>query len=333
MKKAAFVFLCVLMSISFAFARGGSQSGGTIKIGVAIPSADHGWTGGIGWWANHKVEEVQKAAPGQFEFRVVLAASPQEQVSQVESLIQWGMKYLVILPHEAAPLTPIMKQAHDSGIRIIAVDRGIDPDNFGVVYLAGDNSGMGKYSGEWFAKTMKAEGLTNYIPIGGMPIPIDVERMEGFFPEMEKEPSLVNLLGGRRYEYCDFQSQKALALMQTYFQQYPKIDAVFCQDDDALNGVLQAIRESGRTDVKIALGGAGSKPVYQMIMNNDPLVRSTTLYHPSMIADGIQYAVDVATGAKSDSFHNASKPTPVKVPSALIDKSNVNQYYQADSPF
>jgi ribose transport system substrate-binding protein len=121
--------------------------------------------------------------------------------------------------------------------------------------------------------------------------------------------------------------------METFIQQYPKIDAVFCQDDDVLTGVYQAVRESGRQDIKIILGGAGSKAVYQLIMNNDPLVRATSLYHPSMIADGIQYAVDVALGKKSDSFHNASSPVTVVIPSGLVDKSNVNQYYQADSTF
>ncbi|MDR0474199.1 MAG: LacI family transcriptional regulator, partial [Treponema sp.] len=81
------------------------------------------------------------------------------------------------------------------------------------------------------------------------------------------------------------------------------------------------------------MGGAGSKAVYQMIMNSDPQVRATSLYHPMMIADGIQYAVDVATGKKSSGFAAASEPTTVVIPSALIDKSNVAQYYNADSSF
>jgi ribose transport system substrate-binding protein len=81
------------------------------------------------------------------------------------------------------------------------------------------------------------------------------------------------------------------------------------------------------------MGGAGSKAVYEMIRAGDPLVRATTLYHPSMIADAIQYAVDVATGAKNDSFHNAGQPLTVVIPSALIDGSNVNQYYNPESSF
>jgi hypothetical protein len=52
-----------------------------------------------------------------------------------------------------------------------------------------------------------------------------------------------------------------------------------------------------------------------------------------MIADGIKYAADVALGKKDASFQTAKTPITVVVPSALIDKSNVDQYYQADSPF
>jgi ribose transport system substrate-binding protein len=171
------------------------------------------------------------------------------------------------------------------------------------------------------------------VVMGGMPVVIDTERMDAFFAEMDKEPSLKDLQGKGKYEFANWSTQDGLRIMETFIQQYSKIDAVFCQDDDVLTGVLQAIRESGRKDIKIALGGAGSKVVMEMIKANDPMVRATTLYHPSMIADGIQYAVDVALGTKSDSFHTASAPVSVVIPSALIDKSNVDKYYNPDSSF
>ncbi|MDR0387999.1 MAG: substrate-binding domain-containing protein [Treponema sp.] len=332
MKKFGLLFLCALMACTFVFAKGGSQQAGAIKIGIAVPTADHGWTGGIGWWADHAVEQI-KAQNANIEFRVVHSSNATSQVSDVENLMTWGMNYLVILPHESAPLTAPVKQIHDRGVKVIVVDRGLTDTSFGYVNLAGDNPGLGRYSGEWLAKTMKAEGLTNYVAMGGMPVVIDTERMDAFFAEMNKESSLVNLLSGNRYEFANWSTQDGLRIMETFLSQYPKIDAVFCQDDDVLTGVYQAIRESGRSDVKIVLGGAGSKAVYQMIMNNDPLVRATSLYHPSMIADGIQYAVDVALGNKSDSFHTASSPVTVVIPSGLVDKSNVAQYYNPDSTF
>ncbi|MDR2784528.1 MAG: substrate-binding domain-containing protein [Treponema sp.] len=304
-----------------------------VKIGIAVPTADHGWTGGIGWYADYTVEQIKKTAGNTVEFRVVHSANATQQVSDVENLATWGMNYLVILPHESAPLTAPVKQLHDKGVKCIVVDRGLTDTSFGYVNLAGDNPGLGRFSGQWLAGTMKAEGLTNYVAMGGMPVVIDTERMDAFFAEMNKEPSLVNLLGGNKYEFANWSVQDGLKIMETFLTQYPKIDAVYCQDDDVLTGVLQAIKESGRQDIKIAMGGAGSKVVYKMIIDGDPLVRATALYHPSMISDGIQYAVDVAAGKNSDSFHNASSPVTVVIPSGLVDKSNVQQYYNPDSVF
>ena len=333
MKKITIVLLALLVSGVFVFVgckkKTASQE---IKIGVAVPTADHGWTGGIGWWADYKVNELKKEYPN-IQFNVVHSANATQQVNDVENLAAWGMNYLVILPHESAPLTQPIKQLAAKGLRCIVVDRGLTDTSFGYVNLAGDNAGLGRVSGQWLAKTMKAAGLTNYVVMGGMPVVIDTERMDAFFAEMNKEPSLVNLLGGNKYEFANWSTQDGLRIMETFLQQYPKIDAVFCQDDDVLTGVLQAIREAKRTDIKIAMGGAGSKVVYKMIMDNDPLVRATSLYHPMMIADGIQYAVDVATGKKSADFATASQPITVVIPSALIDKSNVAQYYNPDSSF
>ncbi len=59
------------------------------KIGVSIPSADHGWTGGIVWWAQKAVEEwAQEDA--ELEFFVVTADSPAKQVGDVEDLMVKG---------------------------------------------------------------------------------------------------------------------------------------------------------------------------------------------------------------------------------------------------
>jgi ribose transport system substrate-binding protein len=329
MKKLAVVLFIALMVCGLAF----GQRAQAVKIGIAVPTADHGWTGGIGWWADYAVKEIQKTAGRQIQFRVVHSANATQQVSDVENLASWGMNFLVILPHESAPLTAPVKQLAAKGVKVIVVDRGLTDTKFGYVNLAGDNPGLGRFSGQWLARTMKAEGLTNYVAMGGMPVVIDKERMNAFFAEMNKESSLKNLLGANKYEFANWSVQDGLKIMETFLQRYPKIDAVFCQDDDVLTGVLQAIKESGRKDIKIVLGGAGSKVVYEYIMKNDPLVRATTLYHPSMIRDGIQYAVDVAQGKKSDSFASAAAPTTVVIPSALIDKSNVKQYYNKNSSF
>ncbi|GHV84768.1 ABC transporter substrate-binding protein [Spirochaetia bacterium] len=329
MKKLFVVLFIALMVCGLAF----GQRAQPIKIGIAVPTADHGWTGGIGWWADETVKELKKTVGNTVQFRVVHSANATQQVSDVENLRAWGMNILVILPHESGPLTAPVKRLHSQGIKCIVVDRGLDDKSFGYVDLAGDNPGLGRYSGQWLAATMKAEGLTNYVAMGGMPVVIDTERMNAFFAEMNKERSLRNLLGGNRYEFANWSVQDGLRIMETFLQRYPKIDAVFCQDDDVITGVMQAIKESGRTDIKIVLGGAGSKVVYKMIMDGNPLVRATTLYNPTMIRDGINYAADVARGFKSDGFHTATRYTQVVIPSGVVDKNNVRQFYNPKSAY
>jgi ribose transport system substrate-binding protein len=332
MKKIVMILLVAFVACGLAFAGASGQK--VVKIGISVPTADHGWTGGVGWWTDTMVNQISDQYKGQVDFRVAHAANPTQQVGDLDTLMTWGMNYLVVLPHESAPLAQPIKAIAGKGVKIIICDRGIpEPAGFGNLYVAGDNYGMGKFSGQWLSKTMVAENLVNFVCIGGIPTVIDTERMTGFFEEMDKAPNLVNLQGGHKYEFGNWSQQKGLEIMQTFLQQYPKIDAVFCQDDDILLGVMQAIREARRTDVKIVLGGAGSKIVYKMIIDKDPLVRADVLYNPSMIKDAIQAAVDLATGKRLDNFSKGTTTVKQEIPSGIVDASNVMQYYNPDSAF
>ena len=89
---------------------------------------------------------------------------------------------------------------------------------------------------------------------------------------------------------------------------------------------------SAVTDIKTVLGGAGSKDVYKMIKDNDPIVRATVTYPPSMVASGIALAV---MGLKQENvgkmYH--SSPSRVILAAELVDKTNVDQYYSPDAAY
>jgi len=50
MKKLLVALVLVLTLVGFA---------AKYKIGVAIPAADHGWTGGMVWWAQYAIKQYQ----------------------------------------------------------------------------------------------------------------------------------------------------------------------------------------------------------------------------------------------------------------------------------
>src|SRR5882757_4544552 len=57
-----------------------------VSLGVAIPSADHGFTGGIVWWANEAKKELEKKYP---DLKVTVKTSKDagEQANQLQDLM------------------------------------------------------------------------------------------------------------------------------------------------------------------------------------------------------------------------------------------------------
>lgn len=321
MKKTLLLVLASLLLLPFS-----ASAQGKIKIGVSIPTADHGWTGGINWWAKKAIADWQ-AKDKNLEFFLVTADNPQKQVNDVEDLMAKGIQALVILAHDSAPLTPVVKKAYEKGIYVVSVDRGLT-EPVQNVYIAGDNPGLGAVSAEWLGKAMGGHG--QIVVLEGIPCVINTERVEAFKQVMAKKYPGIKILDSQP-AYWD--TQKGLQVMENYLQKYKQIDAVWAQDDDVLIGVLQAIKESGRKDIRIALGGAGSKIMIKKVMDGDPLVRADVTYPPSMIATGISLAVDGVQNKPLPGFYQRKIPSRVILAAEPITKENAREYYVPDSIF
>jgi len=319
----SFILAGVMSVCAFAAVSAQAEAKGEMKIGVSIPSADHGWTGGVVWNAKKAIEEWSKKDPS-IKFSLVTAANPAEQVGQVEDLMVKGIQCLVILPHDSAPLTPVCQKAKEAGILLVVVDRGLSKP-IADIYVAGDNPGLGRVSGEFMARQMKGEG--DIVVLEGIPCVINTERVDAFKEVMKKYPKIKTLDSQPAY----WSTQKGLEIMENYLQKYKKIDAVWAQDDDVLKGVLQAYKESGRKDIKFFLGGAGNKDVIKMVLDKNPLVPADVTYPPAMVKSAIEQAVTaVKAGAKPAGEGKGKK---IIIPSELVTPENAKDYYVAESVF
>lgn len=322
--KKRIMLLSVVLIVLLVFA-GTVFSAEKIRIGVSIPSADHGWTGGIVWWAQRAIEDWNEKDPD-VEFFLVTANGPAKQVGDIEDLMVKGIDALVILAHDSAPLTPIVEQVYNEGIFVVSVDRGLTKpvEN---VYVAGDNPGMGRVSAEWMAKELNGKG--KIVVLEGIPCVINSERVDAFNEVMAKYPGIEILDSQPAY----WSTQKGLEIMENYLQKYDEIDAVWAQDDDVLKGVLQAYKESGRNDIEFFLGGAGSKEMIKKVMDNDPLVRADVTYPPSMIATGISMAVMALRGEELNGFYQHQIPSKIILAAELVLPENAEEYYEPESIF
>ncbi len=291
----------------------------TKVIGVSIPAATHGWAGGMNFHAQFAVDRLEAAYP-QLDFVLATASDPAKQVSDIEDMMATrNIDALVVLPFESEPLTGPVKAVADAGKWVTVVDRGLSQEGIEDLYVAGDNPGFGKVSGEYMASKMPDGG--KIVVLRGIPTTIDNERVEAF--QAAIEGSGIEILG---MEHGNWNRDDSFEVMQDFLSKYPEIDAVWASDDDMAVGVLEAIAQAGRDDEMWVLGGAGMKEMIAKVMEGDEMIPADVTYPPSMIAT----AIDM-TALKFVS--NAPVAGRFVIGSELVTPENAADFYFPDSPF
>ncbi|WP_421404653.1 substrate-binding domain-containing protein [Agrobacterium fabrum] len=290
-----------------------------VTIAVSIPAATHGWTGGVVYHAEQAEKEIEAAFP---TIDVVLstAASATAQVSALEDLsASRKLDALVILPFTSEELTGPVEQIKQKGTFISVVDRGLTDPSVQDLYVAGDNIAVGANTAHWLVDKLGGEG--QIVVLRGIPTVIDDERIKGFSDVVNK--SNIKILD---IQYANWNQDEAFKLMQDYLAKYPKIDAVWANDDDMLLGVLEAVDNAGRKDIKYALGGNGMKQVIEMVKEKNVRTPISTPYPPSMIKSAIYMTAAQFNGQ-----------APVRgsflLGAPLITPENADQFYFPNSPF
>lgn len=299
---------------------GGAHGADKQVIAVSIPAADHGWTAGVVYHAQAAAKEINAAYKDRIEVVVKTSPSASAQVSALEDLSA-GRKLsaLVILPHTSEELTLPVKAVKEKGTFVTVVDRGLNDPTIQDLYVAGDNIAVGRNTAKYLVDKLGGKG--NLVVLRGIPTVIDDERIKGFQEAIKG--SNLNVLD---IQYADWNSDKAFKLMQDYLAKYPQIDAVWANDDDMLLGVLEAIKQSKRKDIKYALGGNGMKDVIKKVIDGDPMTPVETPYPPSMIKTAIYATVANLVG-------QAPVRGALKLDAPLITQKNAKEYYFPDSPF
>ena len=340
LKKLAALTLAGAMALSLAACGGGSSSSGAAssgaassgaastgdasaagevyKIGVLAPEVTHGWSAGVAYYAEQRCQQL--ADEGKIEYKVSVSGDAAEMTTQLDELKTWGADAIVAFPQWEGMEVPI-QQAIDEGITVVNFDIAIEAD--GVYRVSGDNEGMGKDAAEYIIDKVGTEGTVVVldVPTSGSVAEL---RKKGFTETMAAEaPNMV------LKEYAtEFTREAGLADMADILTANPQIDAVFSMDDETSIGVLQAIRDAGRTDIKVITGGGGAQEWFNMMLadENQDIWLQSDLYSPVMVEDAVDMALDILNG-------NAPED-PVKIiPTERVDRENAADYLDENSPY
>jgi ribose transport system substrate-binding protein len=192
-----------------------------VTLGVAIPTADHGFTGGIVWWANKAKTDLEKAHP---DLKVIVktAAGAPEQANQLQDLVTVNkINALVIFPFESASLTQPVAQVKKKGVYVTVVDRGLTDTSAQDAYVAGDNTAFGKIPAEYLAKALDGKG--DVVALRGIPTTLDNERWSAFTGVLKNYPN-IRILDAK---YANWNRDDAFKVMQDYLTRFKHIDAVW----------------------------------------------------------------------------------------------------------
>ena len=327
-KKLAALTLAGAMSLSLAACGGGGDTaspapntgspsaatdtpapeGEVYKIGILAPAVTHGWSAGVAYYAEQRCKEL--ADEGKIEYLVSVSNDAAQMTTQLDDFKTWGADAIVAFPQWEGMEAPI-QQAIDEGITVVNFDIAIDAD--GVYRVSGDNYDMGYQSAQYIVDKIGTEGTVVIldVPTSGSVAEL---RKQGFTEHMAELAPDMNLI-----EYAtEFTREAGLADMADILTANSQIDAVFSMDDETSIGVLQAIRDAGRTDIKVITGGGGCQEYFKIIKEHEDINICSALYSPLMVREAVDMAVSVLKGEKVD---------PVLViPTTIVDRSNVDEY-------
>lgn len=313
-KLLAAAALTGLMTLS----TGAANAQQKYTIGVSIPAADHGWTGGVVFHAQQEAKALEKQYPG---LKVIVKTSPDgaAQANALEDLTTQGINALVVLPHNSDELTDPIRKVKSKGAFITVVDRALRDPTIQDLYVAGNNPELGRVAAAYIKQRLNAKG--DIVVIRGLPIVIDEQRVNAFNDGIKGTD--IKVIDS---QFGNWSRDDAFKVMQDFLTKHAKIDAVWCQDDDMSVGVLEAIKQSKRTDIKFVVGGAGMKDMVKKVMDGDPMIPVDVLYSPSMVA----VAMDVTAAGLVGKI-------PVRgsyiLNATLVTKDNAKDFYFANSPF
>ncbi|NLU09878.1 MAG: substrate-binding domain-containing protein [Tepidanaerobacter acetatoxydans] len=293
----------------------GSDAAGTakFKVGILAPAVTHGWVAAVAYHAEARAKELSD----QIEYKIQTSNNAEEMTAQLDDLMTWGAQAIVAFPQWEGMEEPI-KKALDAGIKVVNFDIVIDVD--GVYRVSGDNEDMGIQGAKYIVDKIGKEGTVVIleVPTSGS---VSELRKKGFVETVAKiAPDLKLLTYATKFTREDGLKDFADILTSN-----PKIDAVFSMDDETSIGVLQAIREAGRTDIKVVTGGGGMQEYFKMMPENEDIWIQSALYSPAMVRDAIDVAVKLLNGEEV--------PKVTIIPTTVVDRTNYKDFLDPNSPY
>lgn len=242
--------------------------------------------------------------------------SAEKQVSDLETIMAKKPDILVSIPTDATSTADAYRRVAESGTKIVFMDNV--PKNFvaGQDYVScvsADNYGNGLIAADLIGEALEGEGEIGVI-FYDVDFFVTNQRLEAFEKEMEEkypDIEIVSKMGFQDENGC-------AAVADAMLTQNPGIEAIFAHWDIPCEGVLAALRASGRDDILLSTIDLGNNVAKEIAAGNI-LGLGAQLPYDQGVAEATLAAY---------SLLGKEAPAYVAVPAKRVEQSNLLEAYE-----
>lgn len=275
------------------------------RIGVSQCSDDD--------WRKKMNEEIEREVMIHSEAEVEIRSADdnnEKQISDIKYFLDNDFDIIIVAPNEADAITPVIKEAYESGTPVVIFDRSINGDSF-TAWQGADNAEIGRAAAGYAARLEKERrGSGKILELQGNPGSTPArERKSGFVQELTSYPDLQiagSAIGNWTYD-------DAFTRIDSLYDKHPDVDIVYAHNDRMAIAASDAARKRG---LHPRIIGVDAAPEIGIKAVRDSVIDATFLYP----TDGyrlIRTAMAILNGEKFERI--------AKLPSSsAVDKSNAD---------
>jgi D-xylose transport system substrate-binding protein len=243
------------------------------------------------------------------------------QILQIKNLIAQKVKVIVVIPSDFEKLTPVIKEAHQAGIKIIAYDRLIMSEDLDL-YISFDNEKVGEMQAGEVLDAMGGSGKIAYI--GGSPTDNNAYlvrngAMRVLGPAIESGD--VELVIDEFMNNWD--PVLAYKTVEGYLSQGGSFDGIVAANDGTAFGSINALEEFDLAGEIPVSGQDAELAACQRIVDG---TQTMTVYKPikTLAYKAAEIAVSIARGSNAE-VSSSVFVNEKEIPAFLIEPTIVNK--------
>ncbi len=173
----------------------------------------------------------------------------ENQITAIRNFIQQEVDYIVLAPVTETGWDTVLKEASDAKIPVIIVDRmvKVSDESLYTAWVGSNFKLEGQKAAAWLKDFAEAKGLKgsdlHIVDIQGtIGASAQIGRTEGL-EEAAKEYGW-DLMAKESGEFTQAKGQE---VMESFIKQYPKLNVVYCENDNEAFGAIDALTAAGKT--------------------------------------------------------------------------------------